>query len=395
MSELREIIPSVDENDASSDQRLSINLPVRKSCCDKLDVALISLAQHSTNYAEKIQVTAPARFLYERTIQFMKLPPTEEEYVADIKACRNHVRESEGETFCKDSPEALELNNANKICEREGTEVDAWRRDYKANIPRVNEQFNNILGDFADSDEVGRRRDLIKNYTRDALSAFLCTTKPKDTFDKIKYLNGNPSVIAIYGHGGRDNLVAADGGYEHIYGNDFAEQLFDSGLRPKVVLFVSCYGYAVATAAHQHWLSKANELTIDESCIFIGPCAGTPGRGIFDGNEIPARFLYIYFYSSLGLEIHRESHGEFSVPFKFTTGKDSVDITWTRRADEILSPAKFLALFKVCLFDNYDLNLLYFDGAVIDSDTAISERKEMKKDSSHLGWGELRNILSD
>ena len=56
----------------------------------------------------------------------------------------------------------------------------------------------------------------------------------------MKKCDGNPDVIVVYGHGGHNELIAPDGGYEHVTGQMFAGYLHEAGIRPRFVLFVLC-----------------------------------------------------------------------------------------------------------------------------------------------------------
>jgi hypothetical protein len=115
----------------------------------------------------------------------------------------------------------------------------------------------------------------------------------------MKKCGGNPDVIVVYGHGGHNELIAPDGGYDYVTGQMFAEYLHEAGIRPRFVLFVCCFAYAVAKEAFDTWITLGND-----GCYFVGPTIEEKAEAAFSSNSIPARFIHEYLLVSVHLLFH-------------------------------------------------------------------------------------------
>jgi hypothetical protein len=152
------------------------------------------------------------------------------------------------------------------------------------------------------------KRDAAEEHIRKVLQAFP-TLDISQTVSEIGKRQGNPTIIVVYGHGGSGNLVAPDGGYDHVKGSDFAGYLHSSTLRPKFVLFVCCYAYEVAKDAQQTWESLGHD-----GCFFVGPTVKERAEAIFSHDAIPARFVHDYLHVSVRLLFDDKVEISFTLP---------------------------------------------------------------------------------
>jgi hypothetical protein len=354
--ELYTVIAShVPDETSDGSTLLAITLELAPTDLCELDIALVALAQYNPVDLSKMQVTAPARFAYERANEF-RIRISEQMYIEDIKASRRLVNKPQPVIFPKDSADALELQNARNVCIQAGPDVEEMKRDYRNMQPRVEARYKHLFGDEENAAHRATRKDEVLVYTKKALTVFLCSTHLQYTFQNIHRRNGNPAVITIYGHGGAGDLVAPDGGHDHVNGEAFANLVSDAGLRPKLVLFVCCLAHNVASGAHNRWSQIRN----DSPCVFIGPFKKVPAEDIFSGESIPARYLAFYLYSMLCMKVH----GSFRCEFTFS---ETCRVTWVRPKGTEMNAVQFLGLFLICILDNCRLDTSYYNGSVIMS----------------------------
>lgn len=372
------------EQDGSNEMNFTLVDVHEGTQFDTLDLAIVALAQHpleSLFSPPKLQLVAPARFVAEHIHKYDKEPCSEQEFVNEIKQLRKHVASCTDKVFEKDSAEAVELVNVQKEVDRMGDYADDWRREYRRIYGRTVNLFETVLG--TDKNDIEERRQRARDFAEAGLGTFLCSTTLADTFKQIQLRRGDPSVIAIYGHGGINDLVAPDGGYNHVNGTTFSQELLKSGLQPRAVVFVCCHAYNVALAAQSHWSANCSA-----PCLFIGPTTETPADDIFSGDAIAARYLHTYWTSTLLLRLN----GHFSVSYSTLPPQDPrAPVTWSRLANTKMTAEQLSALFTVCLHDNYVLNNLYATtGAAGESnESVLQERQAMAIDGTHPAWAKL------
>lgn len=329
-----------------------------------LDVALISLVQHNQQSIDltRMQITAPTHFFYEQTNLYQKIF-SEKEFIQDLKGTVKHTNALKKKIYPKDSGEEVESFAAKESVLHSGVEKEAWSKEYFHGIDGLRDKCKFIWGDKEIATEDVKNK--IKKSTEESLSVFVCNSTLRDTFEQIYLRLGRPTVVAIYGHGGNNELVDPSGGYDHITGEAFATQLFESGLRPKVVMFVCCNAINVASKAHDCW----SKLAGDSTCLFIGPNREVSATDAFRGDAYPTRFLASYLYSTLCVKEQKA----FKWICTFPSGEK---IVWERPDGTDITSSMCRELFMLCHLHNYTIDNAYFTGCDSDMKASYTERSE-------------------
>ena len=163
------------------------------------------------------------------------------------------------EPLQKDEQQGVEIQFASSVTNDSAMDVDEIKRFYDKIIAGIQGRMG-----FLDIEGSNRRKEA-QDYVASAVKVFPTQNIAK-TFTSMKKCDGNPDVIVVYGHGGHNELIAPDGGYEHVTGEMFAEHLHEAGIRLRFVLFVCCFAYAVAKEAFDTWITLGND-----GCYFVGP----------------------------------------------------------------------------------------------------------------------------